>query len=128
MTTETWRVECEGGAVHEARVWRVVHGFDDQRIAVEIVADDRTTTAEFHGDNTRRCVVAWCAGLAGLPVVAILAPGQSTRAKVERDRAHFAEECARLRALLSPAAIVSRPPCRTCLRAWDVCVCEEVAT
>lgn len=45
----------------------------------------------------------------------------------DNERAQFAEECARLRALLSPAAIVSRPACATCLRAWDVCVCERTS-
>jgi len=50
----------------------------------------------------------------------------------ERDLAAFRSaiaerdaEIARLRSLLSPAAIVSRPACATCLRAWDVCVCER---
>jgi len=47
---------------------------------------------------------------------------------VESHRDAIAErdaEIARLRALLSPAAIVSRPACATCLRAWDVCVCAK---
>jgi len=89
---ETWRVECEDGEVHEARVCDVAHAFRQTRIAVEIVADGRKTREEFHGGNTRRSAVAWCAGLAGLPVVAILAPGQPTRADMER-------EIARLRGL-----------------------------
>ncbi len=126
MTTseapETWRVECEGGEVREVEAWRQTWG---SGMWCAFLPGSGNGTAPL---PSPRAAVAQMAGRQGWPVVAVLAPGQPTRA--EMDAAHVRAANARdqlrlrceeltaerdaLRSLLAAAARGEVTPCPTC--------------
>ena len=125
MTTdeapEVWRVECEGG-VRDVEVWRQSWG---SGMWCAFLPGSGNGTAPL---PSPRAAVAQMAGRQGWPVVAVLAPGQPTRAEV--DAAHVRAANARdqlrlrceeleaerdaLRSLLAAAARGELPRCDEC--------------
>lgn len=81
---QTWRVECEGGEVREVEVMpRDRHRWAAERSPREVIVS-----------ATARELVATIALLNRWPIVAILAPGESTREEdVEKTRVEAIEAC-----------------------------------
>ena len=76
---ETWRVECEDGEVREVEAWRQTWG---SGMWCAFLPGSGNGTAPL---PSPRAAVAQMAGRQGWPVVAVLAPGQPTRAEVETE-------------------------------------------
>lgn len=120
---EVWRVECEGGEVRSVEAWRQAWGSGLWRAFMP-----GPTTGDGAAFATPRAAVVALAARQGWPVVAVLAPGQPTRA--EMDAAHVRAANARdqlrlrceeltaerdaLRSLLAAAARGEVTPCPTC--------------
>jgi len=81
MSNPTWRVECDDGKVRSVGVGAVMRHLC---VAAEATHSAYITACIAHGTSERAAVCALAVAL-GWPVVAILAPGQLTRAEVEAD-------------------------------------------
>ncbi len=99
---EVWRVECEGGAVRSVEAWRQAWG---SGMWCAFLPGNGNGTAPL---PSPRAAVAQMAGRQGWPVVAVLAPGQPTRAEAETELRDA------LRSLLAAAARGELPRCDEC--------------
>lgn len=133
-TSEVWRVECEGGEVVTATVRPAREGGSVAVCgAVDVWRAERVDSVPYYaseasGDSPRGSVTA-LAGRGGLSVVAVLAPGEPTRAEArtaldEMHRRVDAAEAERddLSALLARAARGELPRCEC----W--CGCSLLGT
>ena len=90
-TTETWRVVDEAGAIHEAGVSAEGGG-----LVVRLALGD-LRVAPCSADRVRH-YVAMAARAVHIQVAEVLAPGQVTRAAIERERDAAVAEAAHLEA------------------------------
>ncbi len=74
---EVWRVECEGGEVRSVEAWRQAWGSGLWRAFMP-----GPTTGDGAAFATPRAAVVALAARQGWPVVAVLAPGEATRAEL----------------------------------------------
>lgn len=87
---EVWRVECEGGEVRSVEAWRQAWGSGLWRAFMP-----GPTTGDGAAFATPRAAVVALAARQGWPVVAVLAPGEATRAELAAQRPGASRGCGR---------------------------------